>query len=217
MALSALCQIKQNQNNMKIGLFGGSFDPIHKGHLHIARAFADELALDNVIFLPAGQPYHKHHTHTNAIHRLTMVSYAIEQDARFCVSNLDIIRQGKTYTIDTVGILKQHYPSAQLWWLMGMDNLLQLHTWKHWQNLVRQTHIAVAARSSQTLNHAPPVLQAWLGEALHRGSLKILNSPQWSISSTEIRQAIQKQQFHLAQTQLPANVWHYIQQHRLYR
>ena len=80
----------------KLGLFGGSFDPIHNGHLHIARAFADELGLDNVIFLPAGEPYHKHSTRTPAVRRLAMVEAAIAGNARFAASEVDMVREGAT-------------------------------------------------------------------------------------------------------------------------
>ena len=174
----------------KLGLFGGSFDPIHNGHLHIARAFADELALDSVIFLPAGDPYHKNATSASAAQRLAMVEAAIESDSRFAASDVDMVRDGATYSVDTVQIFRQHFADAELWWLMGMDSLLQLHTWKNWRTFARLTHIAVAARSGQSLNHAPRELQDWLGEALHNGSLKILSAPLWDVSSSAIRQRV---------------------------
>ncbi|MFC2561833.1 MAG: nicotinate-nucleotide adenylyltransferase, partial [Kingella oralis] len=174
----------------KLGLFGGSFDPIHNGHLHIARAFADELALDSVIFLPAGDPYHKNATSASAAQRLAMVEAAIESDSRFAASDVDMVRDGATYSVDTVQIFRQHFADAELWWLMGMDSLLQLHTWKNWRTFARLTHIAVAARSGQSLNHAPRELQDWLGEALHNGSLKILSAPLWVVSSSAIRQRV---------------------------
>ena len=132
----------------KLGLFGGSFDPIHNGHLHIARAFADELALDSVIFLPAGDPYHKNATSASAAQRLAMVEAAIESDSRFAASDVDMVRDGATYSVDTVQIFRQHFADAELWWLMGMDSLLQLHTWKNWRTFARLTHIAVAARGA---------------------------------------------------------------------
>lgn len=119
----------------RIGLFGGTFDPIHKGHTHIARAFADELKLDSVIFLPAGDPYHKDGAQTPAEHRLAMTELAASADPRFAVSDCDIVRGGATYTFDTVQIFRQQFPTAELWWLLGMDSLLKLHTWKngrHW-------------------------------------------------------------------------------------
>ncbi len=174
----------------KLGLFGGSFDPIHNGHLHIARAFADELALDSVIFLPAGDPYHKNATSASAAQRLAMVEAAIEGDSRFAASDVDMARDGATYSVDTVQIFRQHFADAELWWLMGMDSLLQLHTWKNWRTFARLTHIAVAARAGQSLNHAPRELQDWLGEALHNGSLKILSAPLWDVSSSEIRRRV---------------------------
>ena len=174
----------------KLGLFGGSFDPIHNGHLHIARAFADELALDSVIFLPAGDPYHKNATSASAAQRLAMVEAAIEGDSRFAASDVDMVRDGATYSVDTVQIFRQHFADATLWWLMGMDSLLQLHTWKSWRTFARLTHIAVAARAGQSLNHAPRELQDWLGEALHNGSLKILSAPLWDVSSSEIRRRV---------------------------
>ena len=129
----------------KIGLFGGSFNPLHCGHVAMARAFADELALDSVLFVPAGNPYHKAHADVGREHRWQMVQCVTELDARFAASDVDLVREGKTYTIDTVQIFKQIYPNAQWWWLMGMDSFMTLHTWKHWQALVRQVSIAVAA------------------------------------------------------------------------
>ena len=171
----------------RLGLFGGSFDPIHNGHLHIARAFADELGLDNVIFLPAGEPYHKTALRTPATRRLAMVEAAIAGDARFAASDVDMVREGATYSVDTVQIFRQHFADAELWWLMGMDSLLQLHTWKSWRTFARLTHIAVAAWAGQSLNLPTPELCDWLGEALQQGSLKILSAPLRDVSSSAIR------------------------------
>ena len=174
----------------KLGLFGGSFDPIHNGHLHIAHAFADELALDSVIFLPAGDPYHKNATSASAAQRLAMVEAAIEGDSRFAASDVDMVRDGATYSVDTVQIFRQHFADTALWWLMGMDSLLQLHTWKNWRTFARLTNIAVAARAGQSLGHAPRELHAWLGQALQDGSLKILSAPLRDVSSSAIRQRV---------------------------
>lgn len=200
----------------KIGLFGGTFDPIHNGHLHIARAFADELALETVVFLPAGDPYHKeNNTQTAARHRFAMTELAMEADTRFAVSDCDIVREGATYTFDTVQIFRQHFPGAQLWWLLGMDSLLQLHTWKKWQTLVRQANIAVAARKGESLNQAPRELHGWIGEALQNGSLKLLNAPMYDVSSTQIRRLLAEGK--PAGDWLDRRVARYIEQHKLYR
>ncbi|STZ77300.1 nicotinate-nucleotide adenylyltransferase [Bergeriella denitrificans] len=199
-----------------IGLFGGTFDPVHNGHLHIARAFADELKLDTVVFLPAGDPYHKaQSTQTPAAHRLAMTELAAADDARFAVSDCDMVREGATYTFDTVQIFRQQFPQTPLWWLLGSDSLMKLHTWKKWQTLVRQIHIAVAMRQGDNLSRAPRELHAWLGEGLQNGSVKILQAPLYDVSSTQIRELIR--QGGNSDGLLPPQVARYIRKHGLYR
>ena len=197
----------------RIGLFGGTFDPIHNGHLHIARSFADELDLESVILLPAGDPYHKTAPRTAAHHRLAMAEIAAQADSRLAVSDCDIVRQGATYTHDTVQIFRQHFPAAELWLLIGMDSLLQLHTWHRWQNLVRQCRIAAAARPGSNLAQAPAPLQTWLAEALPQGRLHILQAEPLPISSSQIRQQLAVKH---TSPDLPPTVLDYIRQHQLY-
>lgn len=197
----------------RIGLFGGTFDPIHNGHLHIARSFADELDLESVILLPAGDPYHKTAPRTAAHHRLAMAEIAAQADSRLAVSNCDIVRQGATYTHDTVQIFRQHFPAAELWLLIGMDSLLQLHTWHRWQNLVRQCRIAAAPRPSSSLAQAPAPLQSWLAEALPQGRLHILQAEPLPISSSQIRQQLATEH---TSPDIPPAVLSYIRQHQLY-
>lgn len=197
-----------------IGLFGGTFDPIHNDHLRIARIFADELALDSVIFLPAGDPYHKDRPRTPARHRLAMVEQAVAADARFAVSDCDMVRDGATYTYDTVQIFRQHFPAAKLWFLLGMDSLMQLHTWHRWQDLVRQTGIAVAPRHGFSLAQAALQLQSWLAGALADGSVRILPAEAHDISSSAIRRELAEKGTSGA---VPPAVNEYIRQHGLYR
>ncbi|HIF8624987.1 TPA: nicotinate-nucleotide adenylyltransferase [Neisseria meningitidis] len=197
----------------KIGLFGGTFDPIHNGHLHIARAFADEIGLDAVVFLPAGGPYHKDAASASAADRLAMVELATAEDARFAVSDCDIVREGVTYTFDTVQIFRQQFPSAQLWWLMGSDSLMKLHTWKKWQMLVRETNIAVAMRQGDSLHQTPRELHAWLGKSLQDGSVRILSAPMHNVSSTEIRRNLASQG---VSDGIPPAAARYIREHGLY-
>ena len=197
----------------RIGLFGGTFDPIHNGHLHIARSFADELDLESVILLPAGDPYHKTTPRTAAHHRLAMAEIAAQADSRLAVSDCDIVRQGATYTHDTVQIFRQHFPAAELWLLIGMDSLLQLHTWHRWQDLVRQCRIAAAPRPGSSLAQAPAPLQTWLAEALPQGRLHILQAEPLPISSSQIRQQLATEH---TSPDIPPEVLSYIQQHQLY-
>lgn len=198
----------------KIGLFGGTFDPIHLGHTRMARAFADEAGLDAVVFLPAGSPYHKTAAQTSAEHRLAMTALACAADPRFAVSDCDIVREGATYTFDTVQIFRQQFPQAELFWLLGMDSLLQLHTWKKWQTLVRQIKFAVAGREGGRLNDAPPPLQTWLGGALADGSVRLLDAPLCNISSSNIRSRLQVGQS--TEGMLDGRVADYIREHGLY-
>ncbi|WP_154103824.1 nicotinate (nicotinamide) nucleotide adenylyltransferase [Eikenella corrodens] len=197
----------------RIGLLGGTFDPIHNGHLHIARSFADELDLESVILLPAGDPYHKTAPRTAAHHRLAMAEIAAKADSRLAVSDCDIVRQGATYTHDTVQIFRQHFPAAEFWLLIGMDSLLQLHTWHRWQNLVRQCRIAAAPRPGSSLAQAPAPLQSWLAEALPQGRLHILQAEPLPISSSQIRQQLATEH---TSPDIPPEVLSYIQQHQLY-
>lgn len=198
----------------KIGLFGGTFNPIHNGHLHIAEKFAQQCGLDCVIFLPAGEPYHKNTDLLPATHRLKMVELAISGSPQFAVSDCDVVREGATYTIDTIQIFKQYYPNAQFYWLMGMDSLLKLHTWKNWQTLVRQVKIAVANRTGGNLAQAPRELHSWLGAALQSGDLILLNAETVDISSSQIRAnwAAGKNM----RNGLPEKVADYIEQNQLF-
>lgn len=212
---------------IRIGLFGGTFDPVHNGHLRIARTFADELAVDTVVFIPAGDPYHKDTpTRTAATHRLAMVARAIAGEARFAASDCDTARRGATHTFDTVQIFRQAYPQAQLWWLLGMDALLGIHTWHRYQALLASVNIAVAARGSQSLNQINSALRAWLPEALAKaqqqpegndgGRLHLLQAAWSDISATQIRQAYAAGKGAASRGDLPADVASYIAQHHLY-
>lgn len=205
----------KGRNMKKIGLFGGTFNPIHNGHLHIAEKFVEQCALDCVIFLPAGNPYHKNTDLLASEHRLQMVELAIAPYPKFAVSDCDMVREGATYTIDTVSIFKQYYPSAQLYWLLGMDSLLNLHTWKNWQILVRQVKMVVANREGGSLAKAPRELQAWLGKAMQSGDLILLNAENVDISSSQIRTDVNAGKNVI--NRLPENVNNYIQKYDLYQ
>ena len=211
----------------RIGLFGGTFDPIHNGHVHIARAFADELALDTVVFIPAGEPYHRDApARTAAAQRLAMVELAIAEEPRFAVSDCDVLRKGATYTFDTVQIFRQAFAQAQLWWLLGMDSLLNIHTWHRYQALLDSVNIAVAARGRDSLSQLNPALHAWLPQALAKaqthpdgcdgGRLHLLQAPLSPLSATAIRQAYAAGQGAQVAADLPPGVAAYIAEHGLY-
>ena len=207
---------------MKLGLFGGTFDPIHNGHLSMAAACADELALDQVVFIPAGDPYHKSvATRTPAAKRLAMVEAAISGDVRFAASDIDMVREGATYTVDTLQILRQYYPNAEIWWLMGMDSLLSMHTWHRYQDIFKLANVAVAARNDEKIQQVAPEMRALVAQGLSqatsasKGQLRLLQWQPEDISSTQIRNAVKSG---LAiDGWVPKPVRDYISTHGLYR
>ena len=207
---------------MKIGLFGGTFDPIHSGHLSMAQAFADEFDLQQVIFIPAGDPYHKNEaTRTPVAKRLAMVEAAMTMDPRFAASDIDMVRTGATYTVDTLQILRQYYPSAELWWLMGMDSLLSLHTWHRYPEIFKLTNVAVAARNGEKIQQVAPEMRQFIAQGVSMptsasaGQLRLLQWQPEDISSTQIRDAIKHHQAIDAWVTKP--VRDYIGTHGLYR
>ena len=207
---------------MKLGLFGGTFDPIHNGHLSMAAAFADELGLDQVVFIPAGDPYHKSvATRTPAVKRLAMVEAAIAGDVRFAASDIDMVREGATYTVDTLQILRQYYPNAEMWWLMGMDSLLSLHTWHRYQDIFKLANVAVAARNDEKIQQVAPEMRALVAQGLSqatsasKGQLRLLQWQPEDISSTQIRNAVKSGL--TIDGWVPKPVRDYISTHGLYR
>lgn len=143
--------------NKVIGIFGGTFDPPHWGHIKLAAHFAKLLKLDELIWLPSGEPWQKSSNITSANDRYAMTIAAaevlkqiIQQESlpiKISVSRLEIDRKGPSYTIDSAKALRQQYGSdTALIWLMGADSFLQLPTWNQWDELIQLIHIAVASR-----------------------------------------------------------------------
>ena len=133
-----------------IGLFGGTFDPIHFGHLRLATELAEAFRLEKVIFLPAGLPYHRGRSaHATTEQRLTMLKLATARDARFDVDDRELRRDGNTYTYDTLAeIRKERGPQAPLVFLAGSDAFSKIETWNRWTELFDLAHFAVAIRAN---------------------------------------------------------------------
>ncbi|MBR6026069.1 MAG: nicotinate (nicotinamide) nucleotide adenylyltransferase [Neisseriaceae bacterium] len=210
----------------KIGLFGGTFDPPHRAHLSMALAFIEQIGLSELILIPAGTPYHKQNpTKTSPQHRLAMCELLAQTDTRIAVSDIDIQRQGNTYTYDTVRIFRE-CTNAQLWWLLGSDSLCQLHTWYRYEQLLRLVNFAVVMRDDDNIESLPEKTRNILIKGMaasdnneNVGQIKLLSIPPDSISSTYIRQQLNQQSFRqtesLSQYVLPS-VAQYILQNNLY-
>ncbi len=134
-----------------MGIFGGTFDPPHVGHVAVAGDVADFLGLDRLLFVPAGEPPHKSgEAVTPAALRLTMVRAAADADPRFEVSTLEIDRPGPSYTVDTVRALRSSLPGAELFVIVGADQLRVFDTWHEPEEIVRLARLAVMDRGGQS-------------------------------------------------------------------
>ena len=159
---------------MRVGILGGTFDPIHIGHLIAASAVHEELNLDTVLFMPAGDPWQKHDRDISPAHqRLEMVSLAIEDDARFQVSDIELTRSGPTYAIDTVRQLKHANPQDELFWIVGSDALSGISTWHEWKAFVSEVSVVAVNR----IGHDESVPFDYLS----------VNMPEVRISATQLR------------------------------
>lgn len=133
---------------MKIGLFGGTFDPIHWGHLRNAEEVREAFSLDRMLFIPTGEPPHKKRgAYTPARHRLEMVRLAIAENPGFSLSRVEVSRPGKSYSIDTV----RHYARAarskdSLYFILGMDAFLDIGSWRDFEEIFRLCHFIVTSR-----------------------------------------------------------------------
>ena len=136
----------------RIGIMGGTFDPIHNGHLVAASEAAHRFALDSVIFVPTGQPWQKSHREvTAAEHRYLMTMVATASNPRFTVSRVDIDREGPTYTIDTLRDLRELFPEAEFYFITGADSLASIMSWHNWEEMLEMAHFVGVTRPGYEL------------------------------------------------------------------
>ncbi len=200
-------------DGMRVGVFGGTFDPIHIGHLVSAEEAWVELKLERVVFLPAGLPPHKlDHVMSPVEHRLAMVELAIASNPHFAVSKVDIERFGPCYTVDTIELLKDEWgPGAEIYFIMGSDSLLDILTWHKPKRLIKLCRFAVVSRSGYQVDLDE--LDALLPGVTSR--VQMLNAPELAISSTDIQRRVREGLS--IKYQVPEAVEDYIYQHKLYQ
>lgn len=196
----------------RLGIFGGTFDPIHLGHLIVAEAFRYELRLDRVLFLPSNQPPHKEGQVISPIEdRIAMVRLAIADNPGFALSLVDAEQRGPTYTADTLQRLAELHPGAELAFLIGLDSLRDLPTWHDPERIVRQARLGVAARPAVALN-LEAVLRA---VPAARGRLDFIEAPLLGISGSDLRRRVRAGA--PIRYRVPDGVAVYIDAHGLYR
>ncbi|WP_287496031.1 nicotinate-nucleotide adenylyltransferase [Pandoraea sp. CB10b_02] len=221
----------------RIGVLGGTFDPIHTGHLALGALFARTLALDELVLMPAGQQPQKHGS-TAAEHRLAMTRLAAEGLAaelartqpatQLIVSTREIERAGPSYTVDTLRELRADVgPDASLSLLIGSDQLVRLDTWHAWRELFDYAHVCAAARPGFSRETASPTLREMFAEreksalgvqSTPCGGILIDDSLAVDISATELRATLaHARDAATPPANLPESVWQYIRAQHLYR
>lgn len=197
----------------RIGVLGGTFDPPHNGHLLIARQAFHQLKLNQVLFAPAHQPPHKIDQAITPIkHRLEMVRLAIADQPGFVLSRIDVDRQGPTFTVDTMRLLRQQFGEASaLYFIMGMDSLMNILTWRNPAELIKICKLAVFARPGFHVNiselekHLPGL----------RERIVFLSTPTLNVAASELQKRVRDGQS--IEDCVPKAVAKYIQDNKLYR
>jgi nicotinate-nucleotide adenylyltransferase len=182
---------------MKTGIFGGTFDPVHAAHLAMASEAADRWSLDRVLFIPAGNPPHKH-ADTRFEHRYRMVELACAADSRFVASRMEDGAE-KSYSIHTIERVKAQ--NGDVFFIIGSDAFAEIRTWHRWEDVIRAVEFIVVARPGHQIVSPP-------GARVHR--LDTLASP---VSSSAIRDALARGE---TSAELPPAVAAYIRANRLY-
>ena len=195
-------------NRPKIGLLGGSFNPIHKAHIKLALSALEQLPLKHVELLPAGQPWQKDSLSVSAEHRLAMLKIAAEGHPKILFNTIEIDRDGPTYTIDTV---RQLSDDNDYYWLMGSDQLQNFTTWHGWQEIMQKLTLVVAKRP----NYTTDIPQKMVAAQLPGKEIIQITFDEVDISSTEVRQRLANGQD--VSAYLHPEVIRYIKKHNLYQ
>jgi len=188
---------------MKIGILGGTFNPIHVGHLILAEEAREKLLLDKIIFVPAAMPPHKDNSDiAEAQHRFAMLKMALRGNNHFSVSDAEIKRQGRSYTIDTIREFKKLYPADELYFIIGSDLLKYLDEWKDLGEIIKMVKFIAATRPGYPLEKIPAYISTLAIRAV-------------DISAFEIRNAIKENKSF--RYLIPERVFDYINRRKLYK
>jgi nicotinate-nucleotide adenylyltransferase len=194
----------------RVGVMGGTFDPIHHGHLLTAEEAAVQFGLDQVVFVPTGEPWMKQVREVSpAEHRYLMTVIATASNPRFSVSRIEIDREGPTYTVDTLRTLQGLHPDAELFFVTGADAMLEIFDWRDPEEVLSLAHFIAATRPGYDLAHfeeeAPTA----------HPNVSVMNIPALAISSTDIRDRVREGR--PIRYLVPEGVKSYIEKAGLYR
>ena len=198
----------------QLGLFGGSFNPVHNGHLHLVRAVKRAMQLDGVLLMPTGEAPHKSSAeYAPASDRLEMCRLAAEKYRWLQISDYEIRKSGKSYTVETLRALKEMQPDAAWTLMIGSDMLLTFTQWREWQEILRMARLCAVSREKGDLPELNAAAEAMRKEAPF-ADITVLSVRALPVSSTQIRKNLQIGAD--CSCLLPENVVKYIQDHRLY-
>lgn len=197
----------------KYGIFGGTFNPIHFGHLMVVEYLKEELGLDKVIFIPTGNPPHKD-LHVSAEDRYKMVDIAIKTNPDFEISDIETKREELSYSVDTIQELKKIYSNVKLYFLIGLDTLYQLKTWKKIDELSKEIEFVVALRPKYIDKENIERELAFL-HSMYETKVEIITTPLYEISSTELRHRIKDDKS--CRYLIPDKVLEYIKESGFYK
>ncbi|MBI4651849.1 nicotinate-nucleotide adenylyltransferase [Candidatus Desantisbacteria bacterium] len=201
----------------RLGIFGGTFNPIHFGHLIVAREALEEMKLDHVIFVPANIPPHKNKSEIiDSRHRLKMIQLAIDTNKIFSVSAIELERSGKSYTVETLKSLKGLYEKSELFFMIGADNLKDIKFWKDPEGILKEANLIILARPGyMEYFKNPEKYFPFLTKDEFVKKVTVLSVTEIDISSSHIRNRL----FHREPVDymVPEKVNEYIVEHGLYR
>jgi len=205
---------KNLQPQLKIGIMGGTFNPIHYGHLIVAEDVREKCCLDKVLFIPSGQPPHKPDSEViSAEHRYEMVRLAVESNPFFEASQIEVERSGLTYSINTLQELKQIYKDASIYFIIGADVVGELVTWKEYERVFKMCEFIAVLRpgyDNSAFESAVEFNERNLGARIWKVQSRLVD-----ISSTDIRERCKRRKS--IKYLVPGKVEDYINAHGLYR
>ena len=198
---------------MNIGIMGGTFNPIHMGHLILSEYIMDELGLDKIIFIPTGHPPHKVNKRVlDGFHRKTMTELSIEDNPRFALSDIELKKSGLSYTVDTIRDLKNIYKADKLFMIIGADSLFNIESWQRAKELFQGVTFLVADRVLREKKDLKEDINRL--NKKYNTDIQLLHTPLIEISSTEIRERVRKNKS--IKYLVKENVYRYIIENNLY-
>lgn len=199
--------------NKKIGIMGGTFDPIHYGHLILAQTALETYELDEIMFVPSGTPWLKDSTKVLSKNkRVHMTGIAIEDNTNFALSTIEIDREGNSYSYETVEELKKQQPDTEFYFILGADSVLEIEKWKHPDRLMSECILLAAVRDECDREGLQKQI-AYLEEK-YKADIRILPAKRVDISSTDIRSRIADDKS--VRYMLPDQVIQFIEKNHLY-